>query len=284
MNFRADVYVWLPDGEVCRLSPGDGIYYQPCIRPDGAEVVFSGNASGPPQIWRASTVDSKIETITEPTNGARHPVYSWDGSLIAFTSDRATGEPPQAVEAMPVSGVPERGNIFVVDFEGGGLVQVTEGPFSDQRPCFSPDGSTIVFVSNRSGAPALWSVPTDGGVAPQQLPYAEPAYRPWYSVDGGWIFFIILVGRHQICRVKPYGTEAERLLNDDRGQSHGPFADPAGEVLLMHSTRGGDRYGIWELPLDGAEPRKFQPPGIESATHATRSRNRVVAFDVISGI
>ena len=33
-------------------------------------------------------------------------------------------------------------------------------------PTFSPDGKTIAFVSNMSGMPQVWTVPTEGGGAP----------------------------------------------------------------------------------------------------------------------
>ena len=68
------------------------------------------------------------------------------------------------------------------------------------------------------------------------------------------------------------------MENDDMGNSHGPFADPSKDVLLMHSTRGG-KFEIWELPLDGTKPVKLQPPGFEEALHATRSENGIIAFD-----
>lgn len=93
------------------------------------------------------------------------------------------------------------------------------------------------------------------------------------------ILFTSVNGRHQICRIPAGGGEISLLLNDDRGTSHGPFADPNGKSLLMHSTRGG-KYGIWELPLDGSPPRSIQPPGFEEALHATRAKNGVIAFDI----
>ena len=51
MGFSADVYAWFPYGKVQRISPGDGIYYQACIHPEGTHAVFYGGASGPVRVW-----------------------------------------------------------------------------------------------------------------------------------------------------------------------------------------------------------------------------------------
>jgi len=215
-------------------------------------------------------------------------------------------DPPQTVDQMAPSGAPTYGNIFLTEPGSDEVVQLTSGAGRDQRPCLSPDGSTVVFVSDRGGGITLWSVPAAGDADPQPLPYRGWAYRPWYSVDGDWIFFfhretdgrdqiyltsvstglpgspltVPLAGRDQIYRTSVSTGAFEPLTNDDEGQSRGPFADPAGEVLLMHSTREGGRFSLWQLPLDGATPRRLQPPGIEHATHGTRSRTGAIAFDV----
>jgi len=281
--FKADIYAWHPSGPVRRISAGDGVYYQACIRPDGAMVTYAGAGSGPPRIWCAGT-DGTVapEPLTPAESGARHPVFSADGARIAFTSDRCSGAASQTVAEMNGGGAPTHGNIFVMGSDGAGVVQLTDGPYVDQRPCFTRDGSRVLFVSNRAGRGlTLWAAAVDGSGAVEPLPYRGPAYRPWFSIDGEWLFFFRdMDGRHQICRLRPADEQFEPLPNDDDGNSHGPFADPAGKTLLMHSTRGGGGYRLWELPLDGTPPTRLEVPGYERPTHGTRGRNGMVTFDV----
>lgn len=284
LKFYADVFAWFSNGQIKKISTGDGIYYQPCIHPEGTHVVYSGNSSGVPRIWKGELITGKISPISPENSGARHPVFSWDGKRIVFASDRASGQNPEQVKDIGPDGAPPQGltlNLFIMDTDGKNITQLTSGSYQDQRPCFSPDGRYVVFVSTRSGPyPDLWVTPSDGSTEPKKLLNQGWGYRPWYSIDGKLIYFFTDINkRHQICQIPSEGGNHIPLINDDLGHSHGPFSDPSGECLLMHSTRGGN-WGIWELPLDGKPPRSLKPPGFQYASHPTRAKNGNITFDV----
>jgi Tol biopolymer transport system component len=285
MGFRANVYAWFPDGRIQRISPGDGIYYQAAIHPEGSHAVFYGGASGPVRVWRTELATLDYEPLTEPSTGAMHPVYSWDGTQIAFASDRGVGQRRTTVEEMTPLGPNLQGmavNLFVMNAGDRRVHQVTHGPYRDSRPCFSPDGRTIVFVSDRAGPPRLWTVAAHGAAEPAPLQKEGWGYRPWFSADGASVYFFTDVeGRHRICRMSIRDGSWEPLENDDGGRSHGPFVEWNGRQLLMHSTRGAERHSLWEVPLDGGEPRMLRPAGFEKEmAHGTRARNGVITFDV----
>jgi Tol biopolymer transport system component len=285
LKFYADVYTWFPNGQIKKVSAGDGIYYQPCIHPDGTRAVYSGNSSGVPRIWNVELLSGDITPLTSTISGSRHPAFSWDGKKIVFTSDRGSNKQHERIEDMGPDGAFPRDltlNLFIMDSDGRNVTQLTSGSYQDQRPSFSPDGKYVVFVANRSHSyPSLWVVPTDASSAPKPVLNQGWGYRPWYSTDGNLIYFFTDINkRHQICQIPSEGGNIVPLPNDDVGQSHGPFTDPGGDSLLMHSTRGGN-WEIWELPLDGSPPRSLQPPGFKSATHPTRANNGIITFDSI---
>jgi TolB protein len=285
LQFRADVYAWFPSGRVARVSPGDGIYYQACVHPAGTHVVYSGGRSGTPRILQTNLKTGNTSALTPKDVSARHPVYSPDGSQIAFAADFDHKQPRERLRDMNIGGEPSEEyklNIYASDQKGDNLTRVTSGEWFDRRPAWGPDGKWIAFVSNREGKTyELWKVQSNGKSAPASILKEGIGYRPWFSLDGKTIyFFSIIRDRHQICSVLSSGGIAKPMPNDDQGDSRGPFADPLGNRLLMHSDRGGD-WQIYELPLDGEPPVQLRPPGITEARHATRARNGMLTFDVI---
>ncbi|MGH9823936.1 MAG: S9 family peptidase, partial [Blastocatellia bacterium] len=47
-------------------------------------------------------------------------------------------------------------NLWIIDFDGGGNRPLTTGNYSDNSPLWSPDGTRIIFVSNRDGKPQIY--------------------------------------------------------------------------------------------------------------------------------
>lgn len=87
-----------------------------------------------------------------PTQTGRQPPsavdasFSPDGSRILFTAVDRGGDL----------------EIYVVDVDGAGLRALTDNDANDYFPNWSPDGSTIVFSSNRSGVLDIYLMDADG--------------------------------------------------------------------------------------------------------------------------
>ena len=60
------------------------------------------------------------------------------------------------------------GDLYLLDSAGGQARRLTSGMAFDSQPAWSPDGSEIAFLSDRSGAENLWVVRADG-TAPRQV-------------------------------------------------------------------------------------------------------------------
>ncbi len=86
-------------------------------------------------------------------NGA---ALSPDASKIIFTVKKIAAENDKEYSA-----------IYLLDLDSGDGRQMTSGRSVDVGACWSPDGKTIVFVSNRDGKPQLYLLPADGGEARQ---------------------------------------------------------------------------------------------------------------------
>jgi len=80
------------------------------------------------------------------------------------------------------------GDIYTLPFAGGTAVNIARGMAFDSQPKFSPDGKSIVFISDRSGAENLWVMEPDGKnpkvlTKGTRTKFASPTWTP----DGKYI-------------------------------------------------------------------------------------------------
>jgi tricorn protease len=118
----------------------------PDISPDGKLVAFSYLGD----IWVVETIGGVARPVTMHEAHDFAPVFSPDGRMLAFSSNRHGSY-----------------DVFVVPVQGGKPRRLTFDSAADLVNSWSPDGKSILFASTRSTAfPAtfeLYSVPVEGG-------------------------------------------------------------------------------------------------------------------------
>ncbi len=162
--------IWLAplDGSSAprRFSSGDKRDAEPRWSPDGTRLAFTSNRGGKvAQLYVVPVSGGEARKLTSLNEDVEHPVWSPDGSMVAFVSrvrDAAYGEEderrrrPRRITRLQYKlehvgwTVDRPQHLFAVRADGsGGPVQITAGDFEDTAPAWSPDGSTIAFVSAR---------------------------------------------------------------------------------------------------------------------------------------
>src|SRR5882672_6326428 len=84
------------------------------------------------------------------------------------------------------------GHIFRVPAQGGNAEQLTFGPFFDADPSYSPDGSRIAFVSDRSGPDASLFVLDLESKKVSAATHETMAVRPVWTASGDAIVYLSL--------------------------------------------------------------------------------------------
>lgn len=76
-------------------------------------------------------------------------------------------------------------HIWIADLDGAARRQLTRGAVRDRAPAWSPDGSSIAFVSDRTGERSqIYLIRADGGEARQLTRLEHGAARPIWSPGG----------------------------------------------------------------------------------------------------
>jgi imidazolonepropionase-like amidohydrolase/Tol biopolymer transport system component len=80
------------------------------------------------------------------------------------------------------------GDLYTLPLAGGAATRITSGQGYDTQPRYSPDGSKIVFVSDRNGSENIWTANADG-TQPKILSRSERVnfVSPTWTPDGQYV-------------------------------------------------------------------------------------------------
>ena len=132
------------------------------------------------------------------------------------------------------------GDIWVSDLASNNTIRLTSTGAVESQPCFSPDGKTIAFNSNRSGVTSVYTVPVEGGTPTRITWHPSGATVRGWSPDGEKILFTSLretapstFGRLWII---PKDGGPASLLTKQFGND-GSFSPDAKKIVIDRVTR-----------------------------------------------
>ena len=192
----------------------------PRLSPDGRQVALVVDNR---RIWSYDLSRATLTPLTSADAQSNFPVWTPDGSRLAFSSNR---DGVLNMFSMPAdgSGSPERLTTSVL----------FQDPFS-----FSPDGRLLVFVElHPSNAQDIWVLPLDPGRKPRPLlttQFVEGG--PMLSPDGQWLAFVSNESGDNEVYVRSFsGSRRKTRISSDGGQEPAWARD--GHELFY---RSGDR-------------------------------------------
>ena len=156
MDGTGGIWVVHVDGsKLQRLTGDDNANSRPAWSPDGSTIAFVSDRSGNHDLWLMDRDGSnKRPLTTTPDVQEDNPNWSPDGTKVIFDACAAT--------SYPCPGGTVDYNVFVMNADGTGLVQLTTSPAIDANPAWSPNGNKIVFRSDATGNTEIWTMNADG--------------------------------------------------------------------------------------------------------------------------
>ena len=158
---------------------------------------------------------------------------------------------------------------------------------SSWSPSFSPNGREIVFVSNLSGLPQVWRIPTSGGFPVLITDIADTVGSVSWSPDGRWLAVSAAPGggmNAQIYLVSPDGFTVKRLTpGGQEGNWLGPWSED-GSLLGFSSNRDAPAtMNPWVHDLTRSASRKVLDINGVSNISAFNPRNQDILLSRLAG-
>jgi dipeptidyl aminopeptidase/acylaminoacyl peptidase len=260
-------------GEARRLTKHDTGVRSLTWSPDGALIYFIAADPKSAELKERDKVKDDVYAFDENyqqdhlwkvavATGTESRITSGDFSVAGYTLSRDGTRIAHHRTPNPLFGYADRGEVWVMDASGANALQLTRNTVTESRAAFSPDKSSVLFLSQANDRfdtyynANIFVVPAAGGPARDltaSIGY-EITAADW-SKDGRAIYYLANMGVHSELFEMPAEGGTPRQLTDGRhalgGWSFEP--EPGRHVFgIDEPTNPGD---IWTMAVGGQPER-----------------------------
>ena len=159
--------------------------------PDGCRLIYQSSRGGYDcdKIW-VMNIDGSDKHRVSPDHGAHTCSFFFPGGdkIVFASTSHLPGDCPPRPKIRP-QGVHFIWPLFPYDIftanpDGSGMTKITDNPKYDAEPIVSPDGSQIVFGSQRDGDFDIYIMRADGSDLRRLTRKVGYDGGPWFSPDG----------------------------------------------------------------------------------------------------
>lgn len=161
-------------------------------------------------------------------------------------------------------------NLWIINFDGSGHRPLTTGNFRDASPRWSPDGTQLLYLSDREGSTQIYRRWMDTGQTAKLTNLTSAPSGIAWSPDGQWISFTAHVPE-----------EGPRIVSMPKPPEGARWAEPArviDKLVYRFNAVGYLKPGythLFVLPAEGGTPRQISTGKFHHGGAATRASEAV---------
>ena len=135
------------------------------------------------------------------------------------------------------------GDFYTLPVTGGEAKRITSGQAYDMQPAFSPDGTKLVFISDRNGSENVWIANADG-TKPRAVTTTErDSYMsPTWTPDGE---YVIAAKGAQLWMYHESGGSGVQMTGVSSTPAAPGAAGPAAAPAILGPAFGKDPQSLW---------------------------------------
>ncbi|KFB08833.1 Tol-Pal system beta propeller repeat protein TolB [Nitratireductor basaltis] len=230
------------------LSNGNSIVLTPRFSPQQQELTYMSYESGQPQVYLLRIETGQRELVGNFPGMTFAPRFSPNGDKVIMSLLRDDGN----------------SNIFTMDLRTRATARLTDTNAIDTSPSYSPDGSQIVFTSDRGGRAQIYVMGADGSNQ-RRISFGNGSYStPVWSPRGDLIAFTKQSGGEFQIGVMRTDGSGERILTSGYLQE-GPTWSPNGRVIMFfRQAAGAGGPKLHSIDLTGRNEQQIPTPDFAS--------------------
>jgi serine/threonine protein kinase len=222
-------------GEPQKILDEKAGFILPAWAPDGRRVVYSTSAGG---LWIADT-ESRTKRQLTSADTDQSPVVGRDGRILFEKVSHQT-------------------DLYIQDIDGKNEQRLTFHTLDNFDATISPDGSSIVYTSTRTGNPEIWLLDRKTGSERQLTNREAVDWGPQWSADGRVIAFASDQGGRNRLWVVTVDGGAPRMLGDNElaGRQLAWAPDGSAVGIVVKAGSGSALYLV--NPADGTRRKALE--------------------------
>ncbi len=230
------------------LSKGNDLVLTPRFSPSRQEITYMSFAGGQPRVYLLQLETGQREIVGNFPGMTFAPRFSPDGQKVIMSLGRDDGN----------------SNIYTLDLRSRTTTRLTSSNAIDTSPSYSPDGSQIVFTSDRGGRTQIYGMNADGSNQ-RRVSFGDGTYStPVWSPRGDLIAFTKQSGGRFSIGVMRTDGSGERILTSGF-HNEGPTWAPNGRVLMFFRQEAGSGGpGLHSIDLTGRHEQAVATPNFGS--------------------